>query len=381
MKQLLPFLLFLTCLALPAQTALYNGGNLQLHGGGMGFHTNLINDGSFDQNQGLVGFYGNSALTISGAFMPVFYDMELFNPNGVSLEVAVGVSNTLNFVEGDVFTPHNLRDIYLNFLQEAIPVNERDVAKINGYAAVTDQSSFSFPVGDAAQLRPLVMNAEAVGPLAKCAYFLEDPNNPSSFPISFNTTLTSSEVNLVSTIEFWSLQSNVPTTITLQWNPRSNLNALTDDVTKIGIVGWNNAANSWVSLGNVGLSGNLSNGFVSSESFVPDEYAVITFGSLPLPTEVLTLDNYYLTPNGDGTNDFLVIPEMVDSPNNSIKIFDRFGLKVFEMENYAGEFNGFPNVDNLVVDQKQGLPAGVYFYLVTLKDLQMDFQGFLYLRR
>ncbi|MEH6681884.1 MAG: gliding motility-associated C-terminal domain-containing protein [Sediminicola sp.] len=381
MKLLLSFFLFLSSLALTAQTGLYNAGNLQLHEGNMGFHTHLINDGTFDQNQGLIGFYGNNTLTVSGAFMPVFHDMELFNPAGLLLETAVGVRNTLNFVEGDVLTPRNLRDIYLNFFTDAIPVNERDVAKINGYAASTDQSSFVFPVGDEAQLRPLTMNAEAPVALAKSAYFLEDPNNPSAFPISFDTSRKSSGVNLISVTEFWALEGNVPTTITLRWNPRSNLRSLTDDVTKIGLVGWNYAANSWVDLGNVGLSGDLANGFVTSESFVPDDYAVITFGSLPLPTDVLTLDNYYLTPNGDGTNDFLVIPEMADSPNNSIQIFDRFGLKVFEMENYTNEFNGFPNVANFVVDEKQGLPAGVYFYLVSLKDLEMDFQGFLYLRR
>ena len=94
---------------------------------------------------------------------------------------------------------------------------------------------------------------------------------------------------------------------------------------------------------------------------------------------MLTLDNYIVTPNGDGINDFLEIPELVDNPNNSIRIFDRRGLKVFEMENYTNEFTGYSNVDNLVIAKDLGLPEGVYFYLVTLNDLGLNYQGFLFL--
>ena len=68
-----------------AQTALYNSGNLQIHEQGqMGFHTNLINDGSFDENAGLAGFYGDLPLTVSGAFAVTFFDVEISNPDNVS---------------------------------------------------------------------------------------------------------------------------------------------------------------------------------------------------------------------------------------------------------------------------------------------------------
>ncbi|NNK21656.1 MAG: gliding motility-associated C-terminal domain-containing protein, partial [Flavobacteriaceae bacterium] len=42
-----------------SQTALYNSGNLRIHQEGqLGFHTDLVNDGPFDENVGLTGFYG-----------------------------------------------------------------------------------------------------------------------------------------------------------------------------------------------------------------------------------------------------------------------------------------------------------------------------------
>ena len=97
--------------------------------------------------------------------------------------------------------------------------------------------------------------------------------------------------------------------------------------------------------------------------------------------ELLTLDNYYVSPNGDGINDFLEIPELELSPNNRLEIYDRRGLKVFQMDNYQNEFTGISNVDNLVLNRNIGLPEGLYFYIVSMDDLGLNFQGFLFLER
>ncbi|MDP5229276.1 MAG: gliding motility-associated C-terminal domain-containing protein, partial [Cellulophaga sp.] len=95
----------------------------------------------------------------------------------------------------------------------------------------------------------------------------------------------------------------------------------------------------------------------------------------------LDIPNFYLSPNGDGVNDFLVIEELELSPNNDLQIFDRNGLLVFQKQNYLNEFNGIANVDGIIVNKNIGLPAGVYFYVVKLLDLDFEFQGFLYLAR
>ena len=373
--------LFLS-LDLQAQTALYNSGNIRIHEEGqLGFHTNLINDGSFDQNVGLAGFYGNLPISVSGAFMPIFYDIEFFNENGVFLNTSIALTNDANFVSGNVVTPRNLEDIYLNFIQNGDYFSVSDVTKVDGYAAITDKQFFSFPVGNSEQLRPLILNSNAVNTLSKCGYFREDPNNPSVFATSFNTSRKTRDVDVISTTEFWHLTGSVPSTITISWNQDSNISGLTDVAYKMGITGWSKVGNQWVDLGSVAQGGDLNDGFVSSNEFVPDDYAAITFASLAIATEVVNLDNYYLTPNNDGLNDALVIPELEQSPNNHIQIFDRFGLKVFDKVNYINEFRGFSNVGNVVVGEKNGLPAGVYFYLATLIDLETEYQGFLYLRR
>jgi hypothetical protein len=89
-----------------AQTALYNSGNLRIHNDGqIGFHTDLINDGIFDENLGLAGFYGPSSLTISGALSPVLYDVVIVNNSGVLLSTSLSVANNTSFVTGDFTTP------------------------------------------------------------------------------------------------------------------------------------------------------------------------------------------------------------------------------------------------------------------------------------
>jgi gliding motility-associated-like protein len=119
---------------------------------------------------------------------------------------------------------------------------------------------------------------------------------------------------------------------------------------------------------------------------VPNEYEAITFGTIPLPTDTFavdhpTLGNYFLSPNADGVNDVLVIDGMEESPNNSLLIFNRFGQKVYEKINYVDEFYGMSNTGSLIMSQDIGLPEGVYYYLVTLDDLQLEYTGFLFLDR
>ena len=381
MKKLAFILFAFQGLLCQAQTALYNSGTMQIHDQGqMGFHTNLINDGSFDENLGLAGFYGDLPLTVSGAFAVTFFDLEISNPDNVSLETSLNTRNNSNFIMGDFFTNRALTDNYLNFLDTATSNGSGNISKVDGYTGISNQQNFSFPVGDEFQLRQLVLNSNAVNIFARCAYFFEDANNPSTFAQGFNTNTKANTLGPISSTEFWRLEGNVPSTIQITWNERSVIESLVTDVNRLGIVGWSKASNQWVSIPSNGAVGDLSQGFIRSTSFIPDAYEIITFGnSLGEATALINPDNFLVTPNGDGINDFLVIPETELSPNNAIQIFDRYGLKVFEMNNYTNEFNGFATTNNFVIAKDKGLPAGVYFYILSLSDIGLDFQGFLYL--
>lgn len=304
--------------------------------------------------------------------------MEVMTLVGTSLNIPVNVINNANFVSGNIFTPDGPSNISLHFLDSAFPSGENNNSKVVGYASVSGQQDFTFPVGDNEQLRPLILNSEGPNNLARAAYFFEDPNNPSQFA-PYNTNTRANGIDDISTTEFWRLESNVPSSVQLTWNSRSDIGSLSGEVEEIVVVGWSKATNQWEMLGGPASVGDLVNGVAISGSFIPDEYELLTFGAFGEPRDFLDLENYFVSPNGDGINDFLEIPELALSPNNLMRIFDRQGSKVFEKTNYVNEFNGFSNQNNFVVDRESGLPSGVYFYIVSLDDLDLEFQGFLYL--
>ena len=370
-----------------AQTALYNNGNLRIHEGGtLGFHTNLINASPLDNNLGLAGFYGPQNLTVSGSVTPQFYDAEVLVDNDLSLDLGMDISNNLNFVLGNIRTPLSQPNIYLNFLDTGFYAGESNLTKVIGYAAITNQQNFIFPVGDAAFYRPLVLESQNTNFFAKCAYFFENTNNPNSLPGTYNTFEVALDIEYVTDLEFWRLEGTVPSTVRLSWNERSDLSRFTDDFTKIVPVGWSKLSQRWINLSGDAPVGDLSQGFVTSASFVPDDYEIITLGVSkipyePLSKEVLSLENYFVSVNGDGINDTFFIPELADFDQNFVQIYDRYGIKVFEMEDYTDEFVGFSNMNNVPFKEGIGLPVGVYFYTIYIPLDDLNYQGFLYLAR
>ena len=382
MQKLIYLLVFSAGLFSHAQTALYNQGNFRIHQNGqIGFHTNLINDGSFDENLGLAGFYSEDIRSILGAFAPTFFDAEFATQINTTLNTTINISNNANFISGNVFAPKMDSGISLRFLDNAFYTGENNLNKVDGYASIAGQPNFTFPIGDGNQLRPLILTSSSVNTLARCAYFGENPANPTSLESGFDTERKAGNVGQVSTTEFWRLEGDVSSTISISWNEASNMSALTADVNTISPVGYSKRLNQWISLGATSLAGDLTQGFVTSSTFIPNDFEAITFAGLGEPVELLELDNYFVSANGDGINDFLKIPELEQSPNNVLFIYDRFGMKVFEQENYTNEFKGFANSGTIVYQREKGLPAGVYFYVVSMKDVGLDFQGFFYLTR
>jgi len=369
------------------QTAFFNGGDLQMHSNAqMGIHTDLINDGNFNQNTGLVGFYSDGPLFFQGTNPITIFDGEFAAQGNLFLENTITVSNNTNFIFGNVNTslvnPTNL----LNFGENSFFTGESDISKVVGFAGVERATTFSFPIGDGEQLRSLLLNSNNASDFASSAYFFDSPNGPNTYNQEFDIDTKIRDIGFISNNEFWVLNSDTESNITLSWNARSDLGLIATVLEDIILVGWSKVSNQWISLGKVAIGGDLEEGFITSENFIPDEYAAITFGTLPLPLDTFvtnnpTLGNYFLSPNADGTNDFLVFDNLEDTGSNQVLIYNKFGQKVFEMTNYMNEFNGVSNIDNFVLNREIGLPEGIYYYTIFLTDLNLSYQGFLFLDR
>ena len=71
------------------------------------------------------------------------------------------------------------------------------------------------------------------------------------------------------------------------------------------------------------------------------------------------------TPNNDSYNDFFVIPCIEDFPQNNIKIYNRYGVLVFEQNNYLNTWDGKPN-SGLLYQNDKPLPVGTYYYILEI---------------
>ncbi len=98
------------------------------------------------------------------------------------------------------------------------------------------------------------------------------------------------------------------------------------------------------------------------------------------------LVNQLVTPNGDGRNDFLFIRGISRTISNSIKIFNRWGVAVYEGDNYNNQNNVFDgrSKGRSTLSVQEYLPAGVYFYIFEYQlanQSPITNSGYLYLSK
>jgi gliding motility-associated-like protein len=89
------------------------------------------------------------------------------------------------------------------------------------------------------------------------------------------------------------------------------------------------------------------------------------------------------SPNGDGTNDVIEIPNIVYYPQNSLKVFNRWGNLVYEAAPYKNDWQGECNQSASLGEE---LPSSTYYYILDLGEVMEDgakmvFNGFIYLKR
>lgn len=85
-----------------------------------------------------------------------------------------------------------------------------------------------------------------------------------------------------------------------------------------------------------------------------------------------------VSPNGDQRNDYLRIENIENYMPNKFSLFNRWGDKVFEIENYNNEDRRFTGSSNLHGNRE--LTSGTYFYVLDLPAGE-SLRGFIVLKR
>lgn len=93
-----------------------------------------------------------------------------------------------------------------------------------------------------------------------------------------------------------------------------------------------------------------------------------------------------MTPNGDSNYDTLQINNINNFPNNTVKIYNRWGVLVFVTNGYNNESNNFDgsSTGRVTVNKDNMLPVGTYFYVINYQNeagTPKQLSGYIYINR
>ena len=111
---------------------------------------------------------------------------------------------------------------------------------------------------------------------------------------------------------------------------------------------------------------------------------VLTFFKDPVDGDFEVFNG--MSPGDDGINDYFKIAGIEKYPNNNVKIFNRWGVLVYETKGYGLGDRLFMGVSEgrITITKNQKLPAGTYFYVIQFEGEnpgRESYTGYLYINR
>jgi gliding motility-associated-like protein len=220
-----------------------------------------------------------------------------------------------------------------------------------------------------------------------------------SFPVNENQTCSAAATVIIT-------QPSSPNEVTT-----ISSEACADDSSLINLLALlpvnTTAAGNWIDKNNSNaLQGNIFNPFGLAlgnyllEYQITDEIcprSILLNMEINNDCQVLACGNVIIhnafSPNGDGINDAFKIDNIDDLtcyPENTVEIYNRWGILVFDTVNYNNTTNAFDGTSRgrTTFKQSEGLPTGTYFYIINYKSLDGNNiiqsnkkDGFLYLSK
>ena len=339
----------------------YNDGNTYVYSH---FNNNGILD--FFQNTGTTFFLGNSDQMISGMQVSFFNNVWFSNRSNEKPFLIAGsleINGRAEFEEG-ILDVRNFGG-EIAFSSTGFHTNASDHSFVDGSVHKYGTNNFVFPIGTGNIFRPAIISApEYLESHFESKYFLEDSND------LYPHHLKAEGIAEINNKEYWILEKRssmdedvlISLTYHEDTTPYPFLSAGNNE--ELVIVRWDPESNMWINEGGVVdpsakivTSATRGYGIFTLARLKND---IVNPGGLIVYTAV--------TPNGDGINDFFLIdfPQDGSIGNLEVKIFNRWGLKVFESSNYGindDVFKGYSQ-GRLNMDGREQLPTGTYFYLL-----------------
>ncbi|MHC5353671.1 gliding motility-associated C-terminal domain-containing protein [Myroides sp. LJL115] len=378
-------------------STLYNFDNTQegslTNDGEIFYYRDFNNDGTYSfsskakSGKAIFMRYGQERGTqiISGDSFSEFYDVELNNATPIvafDLKNNMDVHGTVDFLDGIIKidslenSATNLSYGMLSFQQGAKAVNVKDASHAEGMVEKIGSEMFQYPKGDKGLYRyARISGPKSVKDAFVGQYVLNDQRFFDSRPSIAGV------INLLDTKEYWLVDKGSNTTsdilLTLSWDERTTpKELLVDPENELHIVRWDATEQLWVDEGGVV---DLANKEITTVSAVKG-YGFFTLATVKkdwiLDGDVVIYN--LVTPDGNGKNDYFIIDNINKYPNNTVEVYNRWGVRVFETSNYDPKGDGSVNVFNgfsqgrVTVDKNKMLPSGTYYYVVTYEYKDKD---------
>lgn len=340
------------------------------------FFGDIDNAGMFDFESSNATTYlaGNELQKISGSSPFYNYNLTVENTSGAMNAIAVSgqleVANELTLTQGIVNTTESGGQLILS--SNARVSGASHDSHVDGFVEKLGNTSFTFPVGDEGFYRNA--NLENQSGAYRIRYVYQDSLNPYPSKRRIGNAFFMSD-------EYWVVQNDntEEVRVTLSWDETTTtLARVVSNPEAIRMVRWNFEQEAWMLQE---ATVDVLNRTVSSIQNINDsEMAVFNIAGadldIILPDGVIVWNA--LSPNGDGKNDYLFIEQIDQLPNNTLKIYNRWGAEIFSTSNYDTVGNVFRGYAK---GQDRFLPSGTYFYVLSYDSSQgrVDKGGCLYL--
>lgn len=337
-------------------------------------YAHFNNNGTVDftnGEQGLTRFEGTAVQQLSGGNISYFYNVLFDNSSSdtASFEQSsdISIANEANFEEGIV--QNDGFGGLIIFEDDATHTGAYDGSHVDGQVEKNGDDSFNYPIGDKQLYRYAAISApDNIGAIFTGKYFFENPVGK-TINGTRPTASTAGVITLLDTSEFWTITRDLGASevlLTLSYDEESTTPSaiVATPQTDIHIVRWDEIEELWVDEGGIVDENDKS---ITTVVGV-ENYGIFTLGRINeeiiFPGDVVIYNG--VTPNDDGKNDYFFIDNIEKLANNSVEIFNRWGVKVFETSDYDTKGNVFKGYSDgrLTVLGDKKLPTGTYFYVI-----------------
>lgn len=350
------------------------------------YYNSFINDGAYGMTSNKTtsttlftdGVNTTQAKQIGGNQMASFHHV-IFNSSvskvAFDLKNNIDVSGVVDFQNGIVLVDSTYNPItkvsngMFTFKKGATIESVGDTSHVQGAIEKIGNEAFTYPSGDRGKYRYARISApKGTGDVFVGQYVYND----SGF---FETrSNTAGVVKKINNKEYWTIekgseqQSDV--LITLSWDEDTTASdVLNNPEEDLHIVRWDPKQQLWVDEGGVV---DMSTKEVTTVATVQG-YGFFTLGTVKKDwiTEGNVVIYNLVSANGDGKNDYFIIENIQNYPNNKVEIFNRWGTRVYETTGYDPHGNGSENVfkgyseGKTTLNKGSKLPSGTYYYVVT----------------